>query len=210
MAELADVDEVATRRLRLRRWRDDDLAAYRRITGDPAVMAHFPGVLTPAEADGQVEWFEHHWRRHGFGVWAVEHRRTGDLIGRIGLVVHTDWPHGPSEAEVGWLLGRPWWGQGLATEGAMAAVREAFGPLRLRRLVSITRPDNERSRRVMERLGMLEQGSRHWRDEPAVWYAVDHPDIAAQTAPRTPRATTTGPRATTTTTKPTTTTTKRR
>jgi len=56
--------------------------------------------------------------------------------------------------EIGWRLARPWWGQGLATEGAQAALAYGFGRLSLPEIVSFTVPGNVRSRRVMEKLGM--------------------------------------------------------
>jgi RimJ/RimL family protein N-acetyltransferase len=61
--------------------------------------------------------------------------------------------------EVGWRLASEFWGQGYATEGALAAVAFGFGPLALKEIVSFTVPENVRSRRVMERLNMTRDPS---------------------------------------------------
>jgi RimJ/RimL family protein N-acetyltransferase len=57
--------------------------------------------------------------------------------------------------EIGWRLAAQMWGRGLATEGALAVVNHAFGPLQLASLVSFTSAANLRSRRVMEKIGMV-------------------------------------------------------
>ena len=74
----------------------------------------------------------------GFGLWAVEEKASGAFIGRIGLMVHDDWPEGEHKTEVGWMLDRPYWGRGLATEGALASVGYGFEELGLERIISIT------------------------------------------------------------------------
>lgn len=91
-----------------------------------------------------------HWEEHGFGLWAVEERTSGMLIGRAGVAFHRVWPHDP---EVGWLIDTPWQGRGLATEVGEACVDFGFEQLGAERLVSICTPDNDASRRVMAKLG---------------------------------------------------------
>jgi RimJ/RimL family protein N-acetyltransferase len=76
--------------------------------------------------------------------------------------------------EVGWVLHRDFWGQGLATEGGQAGVdawREHLPEEA--RLYSFTTPDNGRSRAVMERLGLTERGAAFWHGHDVVWYALD-------------------------------------
>jgi RimJ/RimL family protein N-acetyltransferase len=102
------------------------------------------------ETEAQLVRFRHHWETHGFGVWAVEDKRTGAFLGRIGLSYHAVWPHDP---EVGWKLDPDVWGQGLATEGGAEAVRYGFESLGTDRLVSICLPEHDASRRVMAKLG---------------------------------------------------------
>jgi ribosomal-protein-alanine N-acetyltransferase len=93
-------------------------------------------------------------------------------IGKIGLDVLDDWPEDP-KVEVGWVLDRAWWGQGLATEGAIASVRFAFETLGMMRIISVTVAANTASRRVMEKAGLVYQDTREWRGTHIVWSAAD-------------------------------------
>ena len=165
--------EIETSRLLLRRWREGDLDAYARICADPEVMRYLPATLGREESAEQMAWFERHWEKRGFGLWAVEEKASGEFIGFIGLVYHDGWPEGEHKTEVGWRLGRAHWGRGLATEGALASVRYGFERLGLERIISITLPQNAASRRVMEKAGLTCRGETRWRGNDVIWYAID-------------------------------------
>jgi RimJ/RimL family protein N-acetyltransferase len=142
---------LETERLRLRRFRDDDLDTLARWNADPVFMRHMGRPpMTRDESAAALRRHEQHWSEHGFGLFAVEHRRTGTLIGRTGVQYHRAWPDDP---ELGWSFDPAWWGRGLATEAGAACVEWAFGELAIPRLVSITIEENLASRRVMEKLG---------------------------------------------------------
>ena len=165
--------EVRTARLRLRQWRDEDAEPLAQIYAQPEYREHMP-ALSLEQTEQQIATFRQRWLEDGLGQWAAEDRDGGRLIGRIGLLRHHDWPLEPSPVEVGWTLHREWWGRGLATEGAGAAVaiwRELL--VDDRRLLSITTPANSRSRAVMHRLGMTERGTTFWHGHDVVWYALD-------------------------------------
>jgi RimJ/RimL family protein N-acetyltransferase len=151
---MTGVDRMRTERLLLRPWRASDREAFARMNADPAVMEHFPGVLSREESDALVERIEAHFREHGFGWWAVEVTGEADFIGFVGLSVPNFTAHFMPAVEVGWRLGRDYWGRGFATEAARAAVAFGFERLGLTGIVSFTAPANVRSTRVMERLGM--------------------------------------------------------
>jgi RimJ/RimL family protein N-acetyltransferase len=127
------------------------------MNADPRVMEFMPGCLTHAESDSLVERIEAHFSRHGFGLYAAELREGHQFTGYVGLAVPNFEAHFAPCVEIGWRLGVPYWGQGLATEGARAVARYAFGQLKIRELVSFTVPANTRSRRVMEKIGMTHQ-----------------------------------------------------
>jgi ribosomal-protein-alanine N-acetyltransferase len=139
---------LRTARLLLRQWRDEDIAAFAELSADPAVMEHLmplPGWVARKRA---------HWEEHGFGQWVVEIPGEASFIGVVGLeTVSYEAPFTPA-VEVAWRLARTYWGRGYATEAAQAALDYGFNELRLMEIVAITVPDNWRSRRVMERLGM--------------------------------------------------------
>jgi RimJ/RimL family protein N-acetyltransferase len=144
---------LATPRLRLRRWLPEDREPFATLSADPEVMEYFPAVLSCQECDEVLDRNEAHFERHGFGWWAAEHQ--GKFIGSIGLAVPRFEAAFTPCVEVGWFLARPWWGQGFATEGARAALDYGFGALGLPEIVAFTVPGNLRSRRVMEKLGMI-------------------------------------------------------
>jgi RimJ/RimL family protein N-acetyltransferase len=154
--ENAGVTELTTDRLLLRQWRDDDLAALIPIYADPEVMRYIADgrVKTPDETADQLAYMRRHWAEHDFGLFAAELRETGEVIGWIGLAVPHFLPEVMPTVEIGWRLGRSFWGKGLATEGARAALRFGLVDRELKRLVSIRHLDNQASGRVMEKLGM--------------------------------------------------------
>lgn len=117
-------------------------------------MRYFPATLSRAESDAMVDRIEAHFARHGFALFAAELRLTGEFIGFIGLSIpNLEAPFTPC-IEIGWRLSAAHWNQGLATEGARAALYYGFETLALDEIVAFTVPANIASRRVMEKLGM--------------------------------------------------------
>jgi RimJ/RimL family protein N-acetyltransferase len=145
---------LETERLKLRTWRQEDREPFARMNADPRVMEFFPGVLARTESDAGADRIEAHFKRHGFGWFAVELRGSGEFIGFTGLAVPSFEAHFTPCVEIGWRLLREHWGLGYATEGAGAALQYGFETLRISEIVSFTVPANLRSRRVMEKLGM--------------------------------------------------------
>ncbi|MFP5389880.1 MAG: GNAT family N-acetyltransferase [Thermoleophilia bacterium] len=145
---------LKTDRLKLRRWREDDLEAFAALNSDPAVMEHFPAPLTREQSDELVERIEAGFGSNGFGLWALEVRATGEFIGFAGLAVPEFEAHFMPAVEIGWRLARSAWGHGYATEAGKAALAYGFEQAGLDEIVSFTTVANRRSRVVMERLGM--------------------------------------------------------
>jgi RimJ/RimL family protein N-acetyltransferase len=155
-------------RLTLRAWRDDDLPHFARINADPRVAEFLPSTLTRDESDAMAGRIRAHFDAHGFGLWAVELRETGAFIGFTGLARQTfDAPFTPC-VEIAWRLDADQWGRGYATEAARIALARGFDEHGLREIVSFTVPDNRRSIRIMEKLGMTR--------DPADDF--DHPRLA--------------------------------
>ncbi|HEY8457669.1 MAG TPA: GNAT family N-acetyltransferase [Actinopolymorphaceae bacterium] len=149
---LAVPERVETPRLILRTWRRSDWPAFAAINADPQVMEHLGGrPMRPIDSDALADRIDDHWREWGYGLYAVELRATRAMIGFIGLSHHRALP---DEVEIGWRLARSAWGQGLATEGALAVRDLAYDVLGLQSLISITVPENSRSLRVMEKIGL--------------------------------------------------------
>lgn len=150
--------ERTTERLVLRRWQESDLDRLAEIYADPEVMRFIAdgSVRSREETAAALEKLERQWEARGFGLFAVVERATGELAGWAGLAVPEFLPEVLPAVEIGWRLGRRFWGRGFATEAAREVVRFAFGEAGLDRLVSICHPENHASARVMEKLGMRE------------------------------------------------------
>ncbi|HEU4998321.1 MAG TPA: GNAT family N-acetyltransferase [Lapillicoccus sp.] len=143
-----------TERLLLRQWRDEDWAPFAALNADPEVMRHFPSTLDRQESDAFAYRNAALLEVNGWGLWAVEVVESGEFVGFVGLN-QPQWTAAFTPCtEVGWRLARSAWGKGYATEAARAALAVAFGPLGLDEVVSFTTVANDRSRAVMERLGM--------------------------------------------------------
>jgi RimJ/RimL family protein N-acetyltransferase len=151
----------------LRQWRDDDLEAFAEMNADPEVMRFMPAPLTREESAATLARLRAKIDEQGWGLWAVD--VGGELAGWTGLAAPTWTAHFTPCVEVGWRLRRKFWGRGLATSAARQAVAFGFEQLGLGELVSFTVPANERSWRVMERLGFT-------RDLAGDF---DHPRLAA-------------------------------
>lgn len=153
---MAFPERVQTDRLLLRRLRDSDCGAWLGIWGDPGVWRALRGDLRP-DPRYALSRFEHHldhWARHGFGLWLAEERATRTIAGWTGPA-HPDYvPELASDVEIAWTYRRPYWGRGLASEAARAAVDATFAQLPVERVVSLIEARNVPSQRVAERLGM--------------------------------------------------------
>src|SRR5690242_1700060 len=160
--------DLTTGRLKLRQWRDADLAPFAALNADPEVMRYFPSTLTQQQSDEFAGYAHDTIERQGWGLWAVEVGGGPPFIGFVGLNRVSFEEHFTPAVEVGWRLARPFWGNGYATEAATAAVSFAFERLDLDEVVSFTSTTNEPSIRVMRRLGM-----RH-----DVAGDFDHPRVA--------------------------------
>ena len=145
---------LRTDRLLLRRWGDEDLAPFAALNADADVMEYFPAPLTRERSDALAASIETHFDDVGFGLWAVEVCERLPFIGYVGLNRVSFRAHFTPAVEIGWRLARPQWGNGYATEAARAAVNFGFTELGLTEVVSFTAVANQRSRAVMERLGM--------------------------------------------------------
>jgi ribosomal-protein-alanine N-acetyltransferase len=162
--------EIETARLRLRLFRREDVDALAAIFSKPAVMRFLPGgqpiprERIPAGIERRIS----DWETRGFGLFALEDKATGALIGQAGLFPLED----TDDVEVAYLLDEPYWGQGLATEAARACLRFGFETLHLPRIVAVAVPANRASTRVMEKLGMEYQGPDHHYGLDVARYAI--------------------------------------
>jgi RimJ/RimL family protein N-acetyltransferase len=151
----AAMRDVVTQRLTLRRLGPADLDELAAIFEQREVweFPHRRGT-TRAETEAFLDQQDALWCAHGFGGCAARERTGGVLLGVLGLSVPTLGTEPRAPISVGWRLSPASWGKGYATEGAAALVDEALTTLGYDRIVCITQPENVRSVRVAQRLGM--------------------------------------------------------
>ncbi len=161
-----DLSEITleTPRLLLRPWRQEDVAdvyAYARVPG-VGECAGWPHHTSPEVSKSVLEMF----MRDG-DVWAVQHREDGRVIGSFG--VHPSWANShPQYAalrqkEIGYVLSKAYWGQGLMTEAARCVLRWLFEKAGCEAVTVGHFAENDRSRRVIEKCGFhyVEDGAYH-------------------------------------------------
>jgi RimJ/RimL family protein N-acetyltransferase len=170
MAEPQAAPVLNTDRLRLRPFAAGDWPTYAEMCADAEVMRYIGAGQTQSadEAWRSMAFFIGHWSLLGYGMWALEHRGHGRLLGRVGFIDPPGWPG----FELGWLLAREHWGHGYAREAAAAALQHAFDVLQRDRVVSLIRPGNQRSVAVAEAIGATLQGRTQMMGSEALVFAV--------------------------------------
>ncbi len=159
---------IKTKRLILRAWEEADFEPFARMNADPTVMQFFPSTLTREQSDALALRLSCEVIEKGFGLWAVSIPNVAPFAGFIGIGQESFLPF----IDIGWRLARPFWGQGYATEGALASLHYGFNVAHLDKIAAFTAPSNQRSRRVMERIGLRHDPEGDF-DHPRV--PVGHP-----------------------------------
>jgi ribosomal-protein-alanine N-acetyltransferase len=169
------IPTITTPRLVLRPFADDDAPALHQILSVPGVLRYFPNTQPPPleKVHKLVSHQLQHWHEHNLGWWAVEPRQEKVFIGWCGLqyLPETD------ETEVAYLLAKPYWGQGLATEGARASLRYGFETLELEIIIGLVHPENIASQRVIEKLGMPFTNEARYFGIDVYRYALNRSDF---------------------------------
>lgn len=149
-----------------------DLDALAEVYLHPLV-ARWIGPHTREDVAREIALQREHQTSLGWSLWALEDLDGGRMIGDCGLQPLEQ--RGP-EVELGYDLHPDAWGRGLATEAAGAVMRQAFGPLRMDRVVAVVKPDHLASQRVLEKVGLKAAGTRLAYGEPMLLYEAKRPD----------------------------------
>ena len=148
--------DAATERLWLRRWGREHAAGLAVVNADAEVMRFLNGgtPLTRVESAFVSDRVAEHWKTYGFGLWALEEKDGGRMVGFAGLCHPLWFPAYARTVEVGWRLRRDVWGLGYATEAGREALRVGLEERGLAEILAFIHPENHRSASVAERLGM--------------------------------------------------------
>jgi len=143
---------LQTQRLTLRPLESADAEVLHRIYQTEGILQYFPptGPPTLYKVQRYIMRQQEHWDRHGFGHWGITLDGENQIIGWVGLQFLPEL----NETEVGYLFDKPFWGQGLATEAALASIQFGFESHRLDHIIGLVHPENTGSRRVIEKCGM--------------------------------------------------------
>lgn len=160
-----------TARLTFREMTSDDLDDMAALLGDPEVMRHYPRPMTRDEALRWIDGNRAGYREHGYGLWLIRARDTGEFVGNCGLT----WQpvEGTMFLEVGYLVRADLQGRGYATEAATACRDYARDVVGADRLIAIINPDNTPSQRVAEKLGLRLERLAEYHGIPQRIYAMD-------------------------------------
>jgi RimJ/RimL family protein N-acetyltransferase len=146
---------IHTGRLVLRPLQLEDAEVLHSIYQSEGVLRYFPNPNPPPLEKVQrfIDGQQAHWEKHGYGDWGILPEGGHDIIGWVGLQYLPEL----DETEVGFLLDRPLWGKGYATEAAIASLQFGFENFELDHMIALAHPDNLASRRVIEKCGMAYQ-----------------------------------------------------
>lgn len=163
---------LTTHRLILRTWKPSDIPLMADINSDPLVMEYFPATQDIVATQASIDYINQHYKKFGYGVYAVEIKDTHQFIGFVGLnhpsfEIPNFKPMGLPIVEILWRLSSNQWGKGYASEAASVVLRYAFTELNLDEIISFAVVTNFKSRRVMEKIGL------HHSDKDD----FDHPEL---------------------------------
>jgi RimJ/RimL family protein N-acetyltransferase len=149
---------IETERLILRQWRESDIAANTAMLGDPLsgrfITADRKPVTDPMAGWRNAAIMAGHWVLHGFGMFAVEEKSSGQFVGRVGPFCPPIWPG----FEIGWGIAKECRGKGYAVEAARASIDWTFASFELKKVVHCIDRENTASQAVARRLGASNKG----------------------------------------------------
>ncbi|GAA2498787.1 GNAT family N-acetyltransferase [Winogradskya humida] len=143
---------ITTDRLHFRQMTPGDLDDMAALLGSPEVMLYYPRPRTRAEAQHWIDWNLGLYAEHGFGLWILSLRSSGEFVGDCGLTYQQ--VDGVTELEIGYHVRADLQGLGLATEAASAVRDHARDTLHAPRLTAIINPANTPSQRVATKIGL--------------------------------------------------------
>jgi [ribosomal protein S5]-alanine N-acetyltransferase len=166
---------IETPRTFMREILGNDFEFLLRMLSDPDVMRFYPARYTEKDVRDFINRMRTRYREDGCGLWMLLDRESGEPLGRVGLVRQP--VNGVDEFEIGYMVHRPYWRRGLATEAALAVRDYAFAERRLPRVISLIHPENVASQGVAKKLGMQVVGNSLHAGFDHQLFAVANPGV---------------------------------
>ncbi|MBM7578064.1 GNAT family N-acetyltransferase [Jeotgalibacillus terrae] len=166
----SDLPPLETERLVLRRLTIDDLEDMFHYGSNDEVTKYVTWDTHQTKADSKafIEFVLNRYENGQVAPWGIEHKDNGKLIGTVDYV---SWQPGNHTAEIGYVISRDYWGQGIATEAVKRIIAFGFEKMALVRIQARCFPENTGSERVMQKAGMSYEGTmrkslfikgKHW------------------------------------------------
>lgn len=168
---------LETARLALSELSQDDLDFVAEMLGHPEVSRYYERRFSREDASAWIDRQLERYRRDGHGLWLVRERATAAPVGQVGLALQD--VEGVRRPEIGWLLHRPYWGHGYATEAGSAARDAAFRRWGYDEVISLIRPENEPSQRVARRVGLAPGRRVEFHGFTHIVFGLARPDDAS-------------------------------
>jgi len=146
---------IESKRIILREWQQSDFAPFARINSSKNVCEFLPKTLSEEESKQFAQRIIQRFTIQGFGLFALEDKKTSKFIGYAGFNVPKFEARFMPCIEIGWRLSYDFWGKGYATEAALAVRNHGFEQLGFLEIVSFTVANNLRSISVMKKIGMV-------------------------------------------------------
>jgi len=169
MSEIKECD-IYTKRLCMRRLRNDDVDSYYEIMKKEEVTTWLASSHGKSydETKSLIKIYSKHWKERGYGVWGVQDRQFKILLGHCGLNILKE----TGEVELLYAFDPKYWGYGYATESALASLEYAFGKLGLDRVIALAKPDNMRSNNVIQKIGFKPIGKKEYFGMQLMCYEI--------------------------------------
>ncbi|KTC84239.1 MULTISPECIES: GNAT family N-acetyltransferase [Legionella] len=162
---------IETKRLLIKIPILDDLDNWNSLHSDPEVMRFMGGSKTRTTVQ---EWLESdilHYKKHGFCMGSVFDKNNKKFMGRAGLV-YLDHDDTQPDIEIGYVLHKEQWNKGYGLELVLALIGWGFSQLNVNRLVAVTRPENKRSQKILEKANMQYKKQIQFHDEDFLFYHI--------------------------------------
>lgn len=154
----------------MRSLQTSDLDALTAIWADSEVTRFLPSRGIPISRDNtakSLKSFVKHWQQRGYGIWAIIENCSSQMVGYCGLRYLDEL----DEVEVLYGLASAYWGRGIATKAAKAAISYGFNVANLDKVIAMALPDNLASRRVIEKAGLEYEKQIHIFNLDVLYYS---------------------------------------